>query len=950
VRISESLKALLPYLASLSRNTQGRPKCFLPLEGSKTKRSGVFGGVLKTWALLLSIMPVLVVGLGLSGFFLYGHLDDLESYYSRRGKAVANELAVLSLPDILAKDARALEQKTRIFLAQDDIERIHISDAAGKPLLDLIRQPPISRDPHRNPSPVYSAPVVVPDSLPPERLGVVQVHLCDQSLDEEKRRVLTLSLAVILTGIVFTAILTLLITGRVLRPFLRLIEAMGEVKAGNLDMRVPCVSSGELLILEEGFNEMASRVALNHEQLEREVTQATADYRETLDALEERNIELYWARKEADRANAAKSEFLANMSHEIRTPLHGIVGFANQLLKTPLSDEQQEFLRTIIASSRNLQAIINDVLNFSKLQQGKLQLNRVSFDLRDMIDDLVALFATLTSEKRLEVLAIVYNDVPDFVVGDRLRLQQVLTNLLSNAVKFTQEGEILVRVMLDDGPCAEDQVTLRFSVQDTGIGISRDAQRQLFTAFTQADASTERRFGGTGLGLSICKQMIQGMDGDIGVKSQIGKGSDFWFRLSLPVPAATTATASLRGRLQGVRALVVDQQPHSRAALLCRLEYLGVNAVSREPEVVVSEKPFPCEDLSFLSLSWMDAIQGVLSSGAVECILDLKRRCALQPLVAQVKAMDAPLIDKLSHLGVDACYIKPMGNLALLRLIGQLLGLSQAQETEQIVPPEPPRPSSIEGMKVLIVDDNPINLRLASVVIHAMGGAVTEASSGAEAIRIAGLQRFDFILMDAHMPGINGMEATKQIRAEEPEDRRTPILALTADTLAEHHKKILNSGMDAVLIKPFHEEELLEAMRRIGLGNQGMPMPPSKDPNAPKTPQPGNLPVRDRSKALLAAAGLEAEADALFMAMQAELEGYHAEIGRHAASNDWEGLGQTAHKLRGSARVCGAMALEQVLADLEECGRTGETSHLDGLLQGLDWEIDRVRGDSESGP
>ncbi|MBU0498597.1 MAG: response regulator [Gammaproteobacteria bacterium] len=900
---------------------------------------------LKTLALLLGILPALAIGLGLSGFFLLIHLNDLEDFFALRGNAVAHVLAGLSGNDLATRNVPALKSQSAIFLAQPGIERLIYRDASGVVILDQARPSPhiMSHEPLSFIAPVYAAQPGH-SSAKPEGilLGKVEAVLCNQDLIDEKKQVITLSLAVMLGGLLLAALLIQRLSQGAVQPLLRLIDAIGEIKAGRLEVRVPCTSAGEFRILEEGFNEMASLLAMHQEQLEAEIAQATAEYRETLDALEERNIELYWARKEADRASAAKSEFLANMSHEIRTPLHGIIGFANQLLKSPLNEEQQEYLRTIISSSRTLQTIINDILNLSKLQQGKLTLQLAPFDLRALIDEIISLFATLTGDRRLEMLAIIYNDVPDRVIGDRLRIQQVLTNLLSNAVKFTPEGEILVRIMLDDGPADDGEVALRFKVQDTGIGISPEAQGQIFTPFSQADASTERRFGGTGLGLSICKQLVQGMGGEIGVLSQPDRGAEFWFRLALPIANANGSCT--RGKLKGVRALVVDEHPLSRTALLCRLEYLGVTVVTRTAEAIIGDHPFPCEDISLLSLSWKDAMKDRLSAEAQDCIVGLKRRCRRQPLVAQVKTIDAALVEGLTQLGVNDCYLKPMGNETLLQVIGQLLSLPQNAARPEEMPLEPAPAGSIEGQKVLIVDDNPINLRLASVVIHSLGGIVIEATSGAEAIKLAGLRRFDFILMDAHMPDISGMEATQQIRAMETEGRHTPILALTADTLAEHHRRFLDAGMDGVLLKPFHEEDLLEAMCRLDPRHQERRVRPRPEAGLRED----ELPARDRKQALLAAAGLEAEADALFLEMLTGLGGYREILAHHLSAQDWNALSEVAHKLRGSAMVCGAPALEQVLGRLEDCARGQEVSRLGALISGLDREIDRLRQCAEA--
>ncbi len=366
-------------------------------------------------------------------------------------------------------------------------------------------------------------------------------------------------------------------------PIRNMVNTVDRIRRGQLDSRVEGFMLGELQMLKNGINSMAMSLTAYHEEMQQNIDQATSDLRETLEQMEIQNVELDLAKKRAQEAARIKSEFLANMSHELRTPLNGVIGFTRQMLKTELSVTQADYLQTIERSANNLLSIINDVLDFSKLEAGKLVLEHIPFSLRDTLDEVIVLLAPSAHEKGLELTLDVHNDVPDQVIGDSLRLQQVITNLLGNAVKFTETGNIDIRI--EQRNQLAHQVELEVQIHDTGIGISERQQSQLFQAFRQADASISRRHGGTGLGLVITQKLVKEMGGDICFHSQLNRGSTFWFHITLDLNEDMLSLPPSLPDLRGKTLAYIESNPIAAQATLNMLSVTQL--VARWPGTAV---------------------------------------------------------------------------------------------------------------------------------------------------------------------------------------------------------------------------------------------------------------------------------------------------------------------------------------------------------------------------
>jgi len=529
--------------------------------------------------------------------------------------------------------------------------------------------------------------------------------------------------------------------------------------------------------------------------------------------------ELEQAMEVAREASQSKSDFLANMSHEIRTPMNAIIGLSHLALNTGLTprqqDYQQDYLKKIHSSAQSLLGIINDILDFSKIEAGKLDMEAIEFDLAETLESLASMISVKTSEKGLEFLVDVATEVPMGLVGDPLRLGQVLINLANNAVKFTEQGGITLKVT--QASELDDAVMLRFEVQDSGIGLSEEQMGKLFQSFSQADGSTTRKYGGTGLGLTISKKLTEMMGGEIGVESTPGEGSTFWFtaRMGLAehLPARPELTAS--PDLKGMRVLVVDDNPTAREILTRQLQQFGLSSdevPSGAEAISALEQAVVDQPYSLVLMDWnMPGMTGLEASKRIKEDPKLDNN---PPHIIMVSAYGREdLLHQSEALGLDGYLIKPVNESTLFDTIMQTFGKEVQTSGTAATHGAPQLPEQVTGARLLLVEDNEINQQVAQEILEGAGTRVSIARHGQEALDMLAKESFDGVLMDMQMPVMDGITATVEIR-KQPQYKDLPIIAMTANAMAGDRDRCLAAGMNDHVIKPIDIKELFEVLGR----------------------------------------------------------------------------------------------------------------------------------------
>jgi len=891
---------------------------------------------LKDWVILLTIVPTALIGFGLAGYFSYSRSSELNEFLNLRAQSIIEPLAIIGKSPLIDNNREALRRIiSATHRSQSSIvksiavftldNQIFVTSAYnGDTNLMRVKAghsiPSYTQSEETDDFIIFRCPILEEQkNSTPLVLGyaAIQIDKSKVKFNQQSQYIIAFTMAFLAS--LLSTIFALKLIRNVAKPVNSMVQAIDRIREGKLESRVSGKLVGELNFLKTGINAMAQSLGNYQNEMQGSIDQATVDLRESLEQFEIQNVELSIAKKKAQEVSKIKSEFLANMSHELRTPLNGVIGFTRQVLKTPLSDSQRDYLQTIDRSANNLLTIINDILDFSKLDAGKMVIESIPFSLREAVEDTLVLLAPSAHKKNIELSINISNAIPDSLLGDAMRIKQIMSNLVSNAIKFTQQGSVMIDITFN--AINEKKTAIKITVADTGIGMNNKQKQAIFNAFTQADQSITRLHGGTGLGLVICQRLAYEMKGDVGFSSQENNGSVFWFKFECGVNTLPLSNELDTHPLANKTILYYEPHLHSRAATFDILLNwkMQVTQVENISQLTAALKNSAQNKTSFdYALIGHDRNETALSD-LRKTIMQIKPQISNTHVA--INSNSPSLQEALIANGALSFLSKPI---TANKLYAALLA-----EQDNLLPPA----RKVLPIKVLAVDDNEANLKLINALLLEQVSNVVLSDTGMKAYELCKNETFDLIFMDIQMPIMDGISTLKAIRKDSC-NRETPIIAVTAHALSGEKEKMQQQGFNAYMTKPIDETmlnhiiyEYCDVDHFINSTKQQL-SPAIKVTQITKKAQATGDKTSaaiDWPLALERTGGKEKLAIEMLTGLLDSLDETQININQALANNDLEQLKSLIHKLNGACCYTGVPNLANICQEIETQLKSGMT-------------------------
>lgn len=873
---------------------------------------------------ITTLIPVLLVALLFAVFYNGQFNSDLKQHISRLGEAYIHQLLPAAQLAILRDDDRTLQGLIDASTINPEVQALAFYNSknqllayrGGKHSLNNLFSPPeftgdYIESKQVNPYTInFVAPITLPkfnlySSVPfstpispiafqaDDILGWLSIDIDTKSMLIQRYQMYIITIFITLLGLLMSLSIHYFLSKRIYLPITRLRRSMKQILSNEFETQIKVTSNGELGVIEQGALHLQKHYLSSINELNQHIEVATADLQQSLELLEEKNIELTLDKKKSEEKSRQKAELIANMSHDIRTPMNGVIGFTNVLLDSNLDPLQLDYVNTIKSSAQDLLTIINDILDYSKMDAGKLHLDCIPLDIRACIDEVLALITPIALKKGIDLIPSTAINVPKTMLGDPLRLKQMISNLVSNAVKFTEQGHVLIRTVIDQE--SEKDYNISLSVTDSGIGISADDQTTLFNAFNQADTTITRRYGGSGLGLVICKKLAEQMSGRISISSEIHEGSTFSIHIKLEKLASYETEKRQIHRFANLKVICFDENPLHLEAICNGLGHWGIHCARVDAFNQLEQAFMTHNDYH---LAFINVNQGCEQQVA-EVLLNQSMPSVL---------VSKWLIQDYETLGAQGFLFKPPNIQKLHDTIESLINKVALTKTSNHELNHLRKRLRISHPALLIAEDNPVNRMLLQSMLGE-NAHIETVNDGQQAVNVCKHKHFDAILLDLQMPILSGLDASLMIRQTSKINTLTPILLISANHFDINKESQLKAGIELCLQKPIDEETLLRALLRI------IDKPRSAAINWP-------LCVQKLS-------GNQALAREFLARFVEELHHNREEFLALMHSNDIKGLERAAHKLHGACCFCGVPSLQRRVVILENLAKRAQ--HIDEL-------------------